>query len=193
MEHSMIEEIKIETRLENRAETVSASSPGGNSGKTKLVYRGRGGMFQKRPKPPTPAETQRAIASKLTEPLDETGQSHAERILDAQIRIAQRTDIEECGTAPTKAAEFVFKAGGMLAPNPAPVNEKPLQVVVFYPELRDKDGNIRPTLTEADRYVKPDKPNFGDKELKLEPKLLEATFGTDSPIAPGADPKPAKL
>jgi hypothetical protein len=175
-------------KIEPKLETVKASSPGGDTGKTKMVYRGRGGMFQKRPKPPTPAEAQRAIASKLTEPLDETGQSHAERILDAQIRIAQRTDIEECGTAPTKAAEFVFKAGGMLAPNPAPINEKPLQVVVFYPELRDKDGNIRPTLTEADRYVKPDKPSF-DKE----PKLLEATFETDSPVAAGADPKPAKL
>ena len=171
----MIEEIKIETRLENRPETVSASSPGGNSGKTKLVYRGRGGMFQKKPKPPTPAEAQRAIASKLTEPLDETGKSHAEEVLNAQLTIAKRTDVEECGTAPTKAAEFVFKAAGMLAPNPAPQQEKPLQIVLSIPILYDKDGNERPIERDEDKYVKPSQPNFGDKE----PKLLEATFSED--------------
>ena len=174
----MIEEIKIETRLENRPETVSASSPGGNSGKTKLVYRGRGGMFQKRPKPPTPAEAQRAIASKLTEPLDETGKSHAEEVLDAQLTIAKMTNVADIGTSSTKAAEFVFKAAGMLAPNPAPQQEKPLVVVIYDVDLRDKDGNPRPILREEDAYKKPTQPAWLLEEGKT-PPTIKATFTED--------------
>ena len=174
----MIEEIKIETRLETRPETVSASSPGGNSGKTKLVYRGRGGMFQKKPKPPTPAEAQRAIASKLTEPLDETGKSHAEEVLDAQLTIAKMTNVADIGTSSTKAAEFVFKAAGMLAPNPAPQQEKPLQIVLSIPILYDKDGNERPIERDEDKYVKPSKPSWllDGKSDGKQPPTIEATF-----------------
>jgi hypothetical protein len=170
------------TNEEIKTEIVPASSPAGASGKTKIVRRNlRSGLFQRKAKPPTPAEAQRAIASKLTEPLDETGKSHAEEVLDAQLTIAKMTNVADIGTSSTKAAEFVFKAAGMLAPNPAPQQEKPLQIVLSIPILYDKDGNERPIERDEDKYVKPSKPSWllDGKSDGKQPPTIEATFTED--------------
>jgi hypothetical protein len=166
---------------EVKIETVSASSPGGDSGRTKIIHRGKGGLFVKKKAPPTPQEAQRAIATRLCEALDETGTSHAEQILAAQMQIAKRTDVEEIGTASVKSAEFVFKAGGMLAPNPAPQQEKPLQIVLTIPILYDKNGNERPIERDEDKYVKPSKPSWllDGKSDGKQPPTIEATFTED--------------
>jgi hypothetical protein len=168
-----------ETSAEIKTEIVPANSPAGASGKTKIVRRNlRSGLFAKKPKPPTPQEAQKAIASRLCEALDETGTSHAEQILAAQMQIAKRTDVEEIGTASVKSAEFVFKAAGMLAPNPAPQQEKPLVVVIYDVDLRDKDGNPRPILREEDAYKKPTQPAWLLEEGKT-PPTIKATFTED--------------
>lgn len=171
-----------EIREEIKAEVMPAASAAGQTGKTKIMHRGKLGLFQRKPKPPTPAEAQRAIASKLTEPLDETGATHAEQVLNAQLAIAKDTSIDR-GTGATKAAEFVFKAAGMLAPNPAPQQEKPLIVIIHEPQLFDKDGNERPILREEDRYVKPSQPSWAK-----EPPLLEGEFTTNPATNPTKKP-----
>lgn len=162
---------------EPKVEVVVASGHCATGTKTKIVHRMKSGLFAKKPKPPSPVEIQRAIASKLTEPLDDSGTSHAEQVLNAQLAIAKDTSIDR-GTGATKAAEFVFKAAGMLAPNPAPQQEKPLTVVIYDVDLRDKDGNPRPILREEDAYKKPTQPAWLLEEGKT-PPTIEATFTED--------------
>jgi hypothetical protein len=81
---------------------------------TRLAHRAKTGLFVKRPKPQSPEQVRKALAQRLTLPLDETGRTHLEEVYAAQLEIAKRTDVENCGTSPTKAAEFCLKSAGML-------------------------------------------------------------------------------
>jgi hypothetical protein len=84
--------------------------PNSLSSGTRIVHRGRGGMFQKKPKPPSAERVRQAVAAKLTEP-DETGVSPYEKSIDAMIVLSQSTNEKESSSA-VKAIEFLSKAAG---------------------------------------------------------------------------------
>jgi hypothetical protein len=94
---------------EPKAEIVANPNGAG----TRLAHRAKTGLFAKRPKPQSPEQVRKALAQKLTAPLDESGRTHLEDIYDAQLEIAKDTNIDR-GTASVKAAEFCLKSAGMM-------------------------------------------------------------------------------
>ena len=143
--------LALKSADDSKQEVVKASG----SDKTKVVFRSRSGMFAKRPTPPSPKQVRQALASKLTMPLDENGRTHLEEAFDAQLAISKRTDVENCGTAPTKAYEAVLKSAGLLekAENTAqPITVIFAPMMLTHPEVVDGDAPrpvLKPSFIDA--------------------------------------------
>jgi hypothetical protein len=156
---------------EPKAEVVKASA----SDRTKIVHRTKGGLFARKPKPPSAAKVMQATAAKLTAPLDETGRTHYEEVLDAQLEIAKDTSIER-GTAATKAAEFVSKAAGFFN---KPEDHKPSFTVILNDFREVQNGGA----LEDREKAKPLKPSFADT-----PYLVGEVVSTNEPSKPSHTP-----
>lgn len=146
---------------EPKAEVVS--NPNGSG--TRLAYRAKTGLFAKRPKPQSPEQVRRALAQRLTMPLDESGRTHLEEVFSAQLEIAKDTNIDR-GTASTKAAEFVLKSAGMLE------REKELpaftSITFTLPEL--------PMMGEIENQPHEElRPHFVDAEFTTNPAPKQLT------------------
>jgi hypothetical protein len=149
---------------EPKAEVVKASA----SDKNKLVHRAKSGMFARKPKSPSAEKVMQAVAAKITAPLDETGRTHYEELLDAQLEIAKDTSIDR-GTAATKAAEFVSKAAGFFS---KPEDHKPSFTVILNDFREAQNGGA----LEDREKAKPLKPSFADT-----PYLVGEVLSTNEP------------
>jgi hypothetical protein len=127
-----------------------------NGNTTRIVYR-KGGLFARKPQPPSPKQVRQALASKLTTPLDQNGRTHLEEAFDAQLAIAKRTDVENIGTSATKAYEAVLKSAGLL--EKAENTPQPLTIIFQRMEL------LNPEVVDGDAPRPVLKPSFIDAEV----------------------------
>jgi hypothetical protein len=98
------------SKRQQEIEAEAVVVPNSLSSGTRMVHRGRGGMFAKKPKPPSAERVRQAVASKLTTP-DESGVSPYEKTIDAMLDLAQNPT-EKTASASVKAAEFLSKSAG---------------------------------------------------------------------------------